>query len=132
MVVGSAVDLVDAGYDLGDPGNGGAPGGSAGTQLQTRGPIESTGTIPVDCNANGVHDLVDIANGTSRDLNLDNIPDECQCPADLDGDGSLTLFDFLAFQNLFDAGDPAADFDGDGSLTIFDFLAFQNAFDAGC
>jgi len=26
----------------------------------------------------------------------------------------------------------AADFDGDGSLTIFDFLAFQNAFAAGC
>jgi len=25
-----------------------------------------------------------------------------------------------------------ADFDGDGSLTLFDFLAFQNAFDAGC
>ncbi|UYV12680.1 MAG: hypothetical protein NCW75_15490 [Phycisphaera sp.] len=25
-----------------------------------------------------------------------------------------------------------ADFDGDGALTIFDFLAFQNAFDAGC
>ncbi len=54
------------------------------------------------------------------------------CPADLDGDGELTLFDFLAFQNLFDAGDPAADFDGDGRLTLFDFLAFQNAFDAGC
>jgi glycosylphosphatidylinositol phospholipase D len=54
------------------------------------------------------------------------------CPADIDGDGTLSIFDFLAFQNLFDAGDPAADFDGDGSLTIFDFLAFQNAFDAGC
>jgi hypothetical protein len=54
------------------------------------------------------------------------------CPADLDGDGSLTLFDFLAFQNLFDAGDTRADLDGDGSLTIFDFLAFQNLFDAGC
>ncbi|MEO1008692.1 MAG: GC-type dockerin domain-anchored protein [Planctomycetota bacterium] len=54
------------------------------------------------------------------------------CPADLDGDGELTLFDFLAFQNLFDAGDPIADFDGDGSLTLFDFLAFQNAFAAGC
>jgi hypothetical protein len=54
------------------------------------------------------------------------------CRADLDGDGSLTIFDFLAFQNLFDAGDPTADFDGDGSLTIFDFLAFQNEFDAGC
>jgi len=54
------------------------------------------------------------------------------CRPDLDGDGELTLFDFLAFQNLFDAGDLAADFDGDGELTIFDFLAFQNAFDAGC
>ena len=54
------------------------------------------------------------------------------CRADLDGDGQLTIFDFLAFQNLFDAGDPTADFDGDGSLTIFDFLAFQNEFDAGC
>ena len=54
------------------------------------------------------------------------------CPPDLDGDGLLTIFDFLAFQNLFDARDPLADFDGDGSFTIFDFLAFQNAFDAGC
>ena len=54
------------------------------------------------------------------------------CRADLDGDGELTIFDFLAFQNLFDAGDPLADFDGDGDLTIFDFLAFQNAFDDGC
>jgi hypothetical protein len=61
---------------------------------------------------------------------LTPISDECR--VDLDGDGQLSLFDFLAFQNLFDAGDPAADFDGDGSLTIFDFLAFQNAFDAGC
>ena len=54
------------------------------------------------------------------------------CRADLDGDGSLTIFDFLEFQNLFDAGNLEADFDGDGELTLFDFLAFQNAFDAGC
>jgi hypothetical protein len=54
------------------------------------------------------------------------------CPADLDLDGALTIFDFLQFQNLFDAGEPRADFDGDGSLTLFDFLAFQNEFDAGC
>jgi len=54
------------------------------------------------------------------------------CLADLDDDGDLTIFDFLSFQNLFDAGDPLADFDLDGELTIFDFLAFQNAFDAGC
>ncbi|MEO1278887.1 MAG: GC-type dockerin domain-anchored protein [Planctomycetota bacterium] len=54
------------------------------------------------------------------------------CRADIDGDGSLTIFDFLAFQTAFDGGDLAADFDGDGSLTIFDFLAFQTEFDAGC
>ncbi len=54
------------------------------------------------------------------------------CRVDLDGDGQLTIFDFLAYQNLFDLGDLTADFDGDGDLTIFDFLAFQNEFDAGC
>lgn len=54
------------------------------------------------------------------------------CRADFDGDGALTIFDFLAFQNAFDAGDMAADFDEDGTLTIFDFLAFQNEFDSGC
>ena len=54
------------------------------------------------------------------------------CRPDLDRDGALTIFDFLAFGNLFDLMDPIADFDGDGSLTIFDFLAFQTAFDAGC
>ena len=54
------------------------------------------------------------------------------CAADRDGDGDLTIFDFLAFQNLFDAGDTRADLDGDGNLTIFDFLVFQNRFDEGC
>ncbi|MEQ9095210.1 MAG: GC-type dockerin domain-anchored protein [Phycisphaerales bacterium] len=54
------------------------------------------------------------------------------CPADIDGDGELTVFDFLAFQNLFDAGDLRADFDGNGRLDIFDFLEFQNLFTLGC
>ena len=54
------------------------------------------------------------------------------CYADFDGDGTLTIFDFLAYQNAFDAGDRAADCDDDGTLTIFDFLCFQNEFDAGC
>ncbi|MEQ8316812.1 MAG: GC-type dockerin domain-anchored protein [Phycisphaerales bacterium] len=54
------------------------------------------------------------------------------CRVDLDGDGELTLFDFLTFSNLFDAGDLTADFDGDGVLTLFDFLTFSNEFDAGC
>jgi parallel beta-helix repeat protein/predicted outer membrane repeat protein len=64
---------------------------------------------------------------------IDPIATGClACPADLDGDGALTIFDFLLAQGLFAIGDPAADFDGDGALTIFDFLAFQSAFEAGC
>jgi hypothetical protein len=66
-------------------------------------------------------------------LRLDRTP--CPfgaCRADFDGDGSLTIFDFLAFQNAFDTGSLCADFDGDGRLTIFDFLRFQNEFSAGC
>jgi hypothetical protein len=54
------------------------------------------------------------------------------CRADFDLDGDLNIFDFLAFQNAFVAGDPMADFDFDGELTLFDFLAFQNRFDRGC
>lgn len=54
------------------------------------------------------------------------------CPADLDGDGDLTVFDFFEFQNLFDAGDPRADVFYDGRLDVFDFLQFFNQFEDGC
>ncbi|MEQ8316646.1 MAG: right-handed parallel beta-helix repeat-containing protein [Phycisphaerales bacterium] len=54
------------------------------------------------------------------------------CVPDFDGNGALTIFDFLLFANLFEDGDPRADLDGDGELTLFDFLSFQTAFDAGC
>ncbi len=70
--------------------------------------------------------------GTIDDVRVYDVAIISPCRADLDGDGALTIFDFLEFQNLFDTGDPRADFDGDGEFTIFDFLAFQNAFDAGC
>ncbi len=58
--------------------------------------------------------------------------DPLPCSADIDGDGELTVFDFLDFQNLFYAGSAAADFDGDGELTLFDFLDFQTLFALGC
>ena len=54
------------------------------------------------------------------------------CPADLDGDGSLTVFDFIAMQNFFTDASPVADLDADGDLTLFDFLTFQNAVAMGC
>ena len=56
----------------------------------------------------------------------------CGCYADCDASGSLDFFDFLCFQNLFAAQDPAADCDASTTLDFFDFLCFQNAFAAGC
>jgi hypothetical protein len=55
-----------------------------------------------------------------------------ECPPDLDGGGDLTIFDFLTFQNMWQAGEGFGDYDGDGELTVFDFLAYQNDFEAGC
>ncbi|MCH2136154.1 MAG: hypothetical protein MK101_06175 [Phycisphaerales bacterium] len=50
-----------------------------------------------DCNANGVPDSCDIANGTSEDANGDGVPDECNtCPGDLDGSGTVDVDDILA------------------------------------
>lgn len=56
------------------------------------------------------------------------------CPADIDGDGDLTVFDFFEFQNRFDSGGASgfADFDYDGRLDVFDFLEFFNLFQSGC
>ena len=89
--------------------------------------IDGTGAVDLSLLNNSTFDLDDdIMYGVVGVATAD------PCRPDIDGDGELTLFDFLAFQNLFDAVSPEADFDGDGELTLFDFLAFQNAFDAGC
>jgi hypothetical protein len=57
------------------------------------------------------------------------------CYADVNGDGVLDLFDFLAFVNLFNAGDPQADCVANAcepQLDLFDFLCFVNEFNSGC
>jgi hypothetical protein len=54
------------------------------------------------------------------------------CYPDIDGNGSLDLFDFLAFVNFFNAGDETANCDHQGGLDLFDFLCFVNAYNAGC
>jgi subtilisin family serine protease len=54
------------------------------------------------------------------------------CEVDFDGDGKLTIFDFIAYQVAFSAGDPRADIDRDGELSLFDYLLFQSRFISGC
>ncbi|MEQ8317614.1 MAG: GC-type dockerin domain-anchored protein [Phycisphaerales bacterium] len=69
---------------------------------------------------------------SSIDAAEDHIRWLLSCPADLDGDGEATVFDFLEFQNLFDASDPRADVFFDGRLDLFDFLEFFNQFEHAC
>lgn len=62
-------------------------------------------------------------------------PGRPSCEVDLDGDGELTLFDFLAFQTLFAAGDERADLDrstGAGVFDALDFAAFADHCQDGC
>jgi probable HAF family extracellular repeat protein len=54
------------------------------------------------------------------------------CYPDFTGDGTLDLFDFLAFVNTFNAGGDKADCDGQGGLDLFDFLCYTNSVNAGC
>ena len=54
------------------------------------------------------------------------------CPADVNGDGALDIFDFIAFQGLYTAGDMEADCNGDGMLNVLDFVCFQSKFVGGC
>jgi hypothetical protein len=54
------------------------------------------------------------------------------CYPDLDGNGTLDLFDFLLFITEFDEQTDRTDCEDDGQYDLFDFLCFVNAFDAGC
>lgn len=54
------------------------------------------------------------------------------CPADFDGDGTLSVADFTAFRAAYLAGDMRADFSGNGTLDVPDFTAFRAAYLAGC
>ena len=69
--------------------------------------------------------------GTKQSASAHLAVDDC-CYPDYTDDGTLDLFDFLTFVNLFNASDPAVDCDASGSLDLFDFLCFTNAFNAGC
>ena len=54
------------------------------------------------------------------------------CPADVNGDGSLTPADFTAWIAAFNAMAPECDQNGDGLCTPADFTAWIANFNAGC
>jgi len=66
----------DGGGGDGDDGGG---DGDDGTDGDDDGDDDDDGGGQIrDCNNNGIDDSIDIANGTSMDINQDGIPDECQ------------------------------------------------------
>jgi hypothetical protein len=77
-----------------------------------------------DCNANGTHDGLDIDGGGSDDANGNGIADECECLADLDGDGVVGISDLLDLLAAWGpCGECPADINGDGDVGIADLLA---------
>ncbi len=70
----------DGGGGDGDDGGGhdGDDGGGDGDDGGGHDGDDDDGGGITDCNHNGVDDSIDIANGTSKDVNHDGIPDECE------------------------------------------------------
>jgi len=60
------------------------------------------------------------------------VDDSTPCPADIDGDGEVTVADYFAFLTAFfeTLGGPGdtADIDGDGEVTVADYFAFLTVF----
>ncbi len=89
-----------------------------------------------DCNANGVPDACDIADGTSDDLDGNGVPDECDTLlGDLNCDGNVNFFDIDPFvlavtdATAYLASYPDCDLmngdcNGDGVVNFFDIDAF--------
>ena len=86
-----------------------------------------SGFVIDDCNDNGVADVCDVIDGSSRDINSDGVPDECMPPADLNGDGDVTVADLIIMiQNWGACAEcpPAClgDLDGDCVVATDDLL----------
>jgi hypothetical protein len=86
-----------------------------------------------DCNRNCVDDSVDIVQGFSLDVNANDIPDECECLADFDGNGNVNIHDLLNLISQWGATstpkDPLQeDLDGDGTVDVTDLMIVISQF----
>jgi len=89
-------------------------------------------TPDIDCNQNGFADVCDVINGTSKDLNENFIPDECEPSADLDGDGDVDFGDILVLIGMWGPCPPVpqpcpADLNGNGVVDFGDILLIIGA-----
>jgi len=78
--------------------------------------------VIIDCNGNGTADLEDIATGYSEDANANNVPDECECFADVNGDGAGNVLDILMLLENWGQTGPIGDTTNDGTVNVDDIL----------
>ncbi len=70
---------------------------------------------------------------TAADQNGNGLPDDCECPLDLDGSGTIDVPDLLQLLAAWglDPGGPP-DFDGDGEVSVPDLLALLASWGSSC
>ncbi len=73
-----------------------------------------------DCNANGVFDGCEIAQGLGRDRNNNGVLDDCENLGDLNGDGVRNSADVAVLLMRWGTNDPEADLNGDGIINTGD------------
>lgn len=83
----------------------------------------------VDCNANGIHDALDIAAGTSADCDRNGVPDECGTFADCNENGTLDACDIADgtsgdanANGVPDECECLGDVDGNGDVDVMDLV----------
>lgn len=54
------------------------------------------------------------------------------CISDCDQNGTLNIFDFICFGQLYASQHPVADCDGNGVWNIFDYICFDGYYSASC
>ena len=82
--------------------------------------VGSDGELAGDCNADGLLDECNIAQGSSVDFNGNGLPDECECLGDFTADGTIGFEDVLYL--LSNWGSPNADLNGNGTTDFEDLL----------
>ena len=81
-----------------------------------------------DCNGNEILDGCEIDNGV-LDQNANSIPDECECIADLNGDGFVDLLDVVVLLGQWmTAPNGLPDINGDGMVDLHDLLLVLDAY----
>jgi len=84
--------------------------------------IVESDIFAIDCNRNCIDDVLDITDGTSLDINGNEIPDECECVADFTNNGSVDVDDLLILLGEWGTPGILADLNADDIVNIEDLL----------